>query len=451
MSPTKSIPGVRPLGLLVRGVVGIATVAAAIGVFTLLYSTRPETPRQQEGERSLTVRTVTAALEQTAPSWRGYGAAEARHAADIASEVTALVLDRPEDIEAGASIKRGETIVRLDDAQYRQRHARAIETINVLNARLETLEAELSSIERSLELAERATELMKWELERLQEAEQQGAAGPAEINRLMRQLTQTQREEEALRERFDQIVPRRKELRSQIAVEEANARLAEIDVERCRITSPIDGRIQRVHVKEGERLSPGGPVARVVNLEQMETPLRAPASAAGELEIGDRIELVADGPGGRTWPAVLSRIAPEADQQTRTITIYAETQQDPHADRRTLLLPGQFVTARIFKASPKQRIPVPRAALRKDGVMVIDEQGRARRRRVEVSHYFEADLPRFDPAERQWAAIETGLSPGDRVIISNLDELAAGQPVSAVDEASEGSLVSNGRDLEPKE
>ena len=47
----------------------------------------------------------------------------------------------------------------------------------------------------------------------------------------------------------------------------------------------------------------------------------------------------------------------------------------------------------------------------------------------------EAAFPELAPGETQWAVIEEGLAPGDRVIIANFQDLEPGAPVRAAAEA----------------
>jgi hypothetical protein len=65
--------------------------------------------------------------------------------------------------------------------------------------------------------------------------------------------------------------------------------------------------------------------------------------------------------------------------------------------------------------------------------MVVDENDRVEPRIVTIAYNVDALYPSLHPHERQWSVIESGIDPGDRVIISNLDELRSGTPVRPVD------------------
>ncbi|MEC9372822.1 MAG: efflux RND transporter periplasmic adaptor subunit, partial [Planctomycetota bacterium] len=422
---------VRPLGVVVRVIIGVVALAAAIAILAVLISTKPRPPRIAEEERTLSVRTVEAQMLPVERVWTGYGSARALNAATISAEIAAVVEERPQSIDAGAVVSRGDLIVRLDDDEFQQRLARSRESIESLRAALRSLDVEEQSLRDSLALAVEATRLMKWEVGAAEAAGARGAAGDVELNRLRRELTAVQREEELLRKQLAQIPPRRAELEAQIAVEQASARLAEIDIERAAIAAPFGGVLQSVDVKQGERVSPGMRIARIVDLATIEIPIRLPVSAAESVRPGDRAILTPEGPVQREWEGRITRIAPEADERTRTITVFIEITQDPSSPPAELLRPGRYLTARVYDSAPHDRIVVPRVAVEDDRVMIVNGENRAQPRDVDIEAYIDARFPSVDPRETQWAVINSGLESGDRIVVSNLDEVAPGLRIIA--------------------
>jgi len=65
--------------------------------------------------------------------------------------------------------------------------------------------------------------------------------------------------------------------------------------------------------------------------------------------------------------------------------------------------------------------------------MIVNGDGLAETRRVSVAYYTEGAFERVHPNEREWAVIEDGLALGERIIISNLDEVHDGELIAAVD------------------
>jgi len=439
MRPVPRRTGLAPLAIGVRFVVGLVVVAAGAGVYLALSATRPEAPRLEERERGVIVRTMTVTPTPARRWWEGFGVARAVRASNVAAEVAGVVVERPEEIDPGAWVEQGDLLVAIDDDEFRQRLERSRQLIASLEAELRGLRVETESLQETLTLAEEAVELTRDEVERLREATGRGAATDVELQRLQRELTTVQRQAEDIRQRLNLIPTREARLAAQIQSERASARLAELDLERATIEAPFTGAIQAVDVNEGERVNVGQRVARVVDLRLMEAPLRIPVSAVGDLRVGGRVELEAEGPERRRWSGTIARIAPEADQSTRTATVFVEIEQAARLGGEPLLLPGQFLTARIYAASAGDELVIPRTAVLDDRVMVVSPEGVAQPRDVQVSYHLEAAFPDLVPGETQWAVVEEGLEAGDRIVISNVADIEPGAPVRVAEQRREAT------------
>lgn len=413
----------------VRALVAAVLIAVGIGVYQVLYATRPSPEMQGVGEEGLPVRVMDVRPVEVARWWEGYGTVRPVREADVAAEVSGVVSQRAEHIDPGEWIERDDVIVRLDDREYEAQYERSLALIDSYKAQLDNLDVEAESLDEQVRLARESIDLIEWEIEQLRAAKIGGAASQVEVERLRVQLKNQQRTLEELRRQRGSIGPRRAQIEAQLASERSSARLAELNVERCTIRAPISGVIQRVDVREGERVSIGSPVARIVDVRVLEVPLQVPISAGHKLRVGDPAELISRSSAERVWRARTSRIAPEADPSTRTITVFVEMEQDVPKGSAPDLIPGRFVMARVREAGTRDGIVVPRRVIRDDRVMVVDAAGRVEARDVSIAHYAEARYPSLDEFEEQWAVISAGLGPGDRVIVSNLDEITPGMAV----------------------
>jgi multidrug efflux pump subunit AcrA (membrane-fusion protein) len=290
--------------------------------------------------------------------------------------------------------------------------------------------AQLDAAEQDLALAER-------DLSRTREALSAGAGSPSEIDARVAAVNRARLTLEGLRERLVTWEPRRLAAIASRDGARAEAAIAERDLARTRITAPIDGVLASVGPRAGDLLAPGTPVARIVDLTRVEVPLRVPSSAAGSVRVGDAIRIFADAEPDRAWEARLTRIAPEADAGTRTITCFAEVLQ-PGAtpDEPGALLPGRFVTGRVRGHADGTALVVPRRAVDRDFVFVAQSAGGGEngqgavvaRVRVRVERFAAGPLPELDPVETEWAVLapSEALPPGTPVITTNLDQLADG-------------------------
>ncbi len=433
----------RIIAYTTRGVVSVVILILGAGVFQYFKATRPQVPRSEAGADSRLVEVMVAQPVPAARLWQGFGTAEARYVAEVASEISGLVVDRPQAIEPGRAVHKGQTLLVIDDRDYLAQHDIAEQNAARFESQLQMLDVEQKNWTDQLALAREELAVAQTEYDRTREAVENGAGSPIEVDRRRREYTAALRIVRQLEEEVDKIAPRRSDLEASLKLERNRAAMALRDVQRCTIGSPIDGALQFVSAQQGERVAAGTVIARVVNLELIRVPLALPQSAQASVRVGDPVLLESDTMGW-CWSGRIERLAPEADASTRTLTAFAEVAQAPDAEM--LLMPGRFVHATVTSA-PVERFVVPRRALTGDAVMV-DEHGVAARRRVNVAYHMRQAFAQLHPSEQEWVvlAAESGLQRGDRIILSNVDEIRPGEKVRSSEANDDGRLSRSGDD-----
>ncbi|MFG0257362.1 MAG: efflux RND transporter periplasmic adaptor subunit [Phycisphaerales bacterium JB043] len=414
-------------------VLAVVLLAVAGATVAALVATKPEPPKEEIAFAPLAVRTLNATPVPISRQWEGFGTASAPVSSDIAALVSGPIIERPDHINPGAWVASGELIAQIDPDEYEQRLARAQQQAASIQAQLASLTVEEESSQVSLSLAEEAVTYTQNELSRLRDAASRGVATQNEIERLLRELTSVEREAQTIRERLTTVPSRRNRLEADLAARQADIELAQLDLERTRIVAPFEGALQDVDVQVGERVNVNQVSARIVDLRRIEVALRLPVSAVVSLTPGDPVNLRADNPSGQIWSATIERIAPEADPATRTATAYVTYNQPADSWQDNLLLPGQFVTATISAGTPQARIVLPRSAVVADRVYILDENSTSQPRQVSVAHHHEGAIPELLPTNTQWVVIESGIAPGETVILSNLEDLKTGLPVTTLE------------------
>ncbi|GJM18245.1 MAG: MexE family multidrug efflux RND transporter periplasmic adaptor subunit [Phycisphaeraceae bacterium] len=426
------------MSILFRTGLVVAALGVAIGIFVLLFMSRREIEHDDTAVAHPIVTSVTARERQVARAWEGYGTARSMNVADVSAEVAGRVVARPDAIEAGASIAAGDVLVEIDPVDFAQRAAAAEQAAAALEAELGGLEVEETRLREQVSLARGERDAAQRDYDRVREAVERGAGSQSEVDRYLSALRASDRVLSTLEQQLDLIPSRRAGVRARLAGERANLRVAQEDLARATVTSPISGVLQSVGPEVGERVNIGAMVARVVDLSRVEVPVRLPVSAFRSVSVGAEVELASDGPESAAWSGRIARIAPEADARARTVTVFVEVSQDP--DAGGILLPGQFVVGRVSGRDNGARVVVPRRAVESDRVLVADasaEPGAAsvRAAGVRVLYYVEGRFPAIDPAETEWAVLGPGsdLQPGESVIVSNLEQLRAGMVVEPRD------------------
>ncbi len=211
-------------------------------------------------------------------------------------------------------------------------------------------------------------------------------------------------------------------------VAEARLRSAELQLSKSVLRAPWRGRVGKKYVEVGDFVSPGQPVAELLDTRRLEVHAPAPASSVPTLAAGLSVELRIDGYAGQTFPATITRLGTELDAATRTLDVIADL--DNSAGH---LRPG--MTARMVV--PRERIAgallVPLDAFIEVGdetvVYVVDTSSRvpvASQRKVELG-----------PVIGERVVVTSGLEPTDQVIVEGRFQVAEGQRVDPEIEAPE--------------
>lgn len=200
-----------------------------------------------------------------------------------------------------------------------------------------------------------------------------------------------------------------------------------LQLEYCRITAPISGRIGLRLVDRGNIVranDPNGlmiitqlePIALVFTIPQDEIPrvqerIRVEESLIVEAYDRDFTKKLATG--------MLSAIDNQVDAMTGTLRLKAMFENKEH-----LLFPNQFVNARLLIETMKDALVVPTAALQRGPqqmyVYVVDPKTK----KVSLREVL------VGPAENNRTCILSGLAAGEIVVTDGLDKLQPGAEVS---------------------
>ena len=217
------------------------------------------------------------------------------------------------------------------------------------------------------------------------------------------------------------------QLEAQVAQDQAAIDNARAQLSYTIIVSPIDGRTGIRQVDQGNLVHASDttgivvitmlrPIAVVFTLPQQNLPAVAAAQAQGTPEALALAQGDADGtPLDRGTLAVLDN---QVDPTTGTIKLKA---MFPNEHLR--LWPGAFVTVRLLVQTRHDAVVVPSAAVQRGPagpyLYVVGEDLAARRRAVAIGHE--------DP---QASIVESGLRPGERVVVDGAARLSDGAKVS---------------------
>ncbi|MDB5611000.1 MAG: efflux transporter periplasmic adaptor subunit [Bradyrhizobium sp.] len=343
------------------------------------------------------------------------GRIEATNRVSVVARVTAFLEKRT--FNEGAEVKTGDLLYQLERGPF--------------EADLEAKKAQVAQLQATLVNAKLTTERARTLL-----------SGPA-----------------GQQSTYDAAVASQESLEAQVQAAQAQVHLSQINLDYTEIHSPIDGMIGRTAVTDGNVVSPSsGVLTTIVSQDPMYVTF--PVSVREALTLRERY--VTRGgfkaviirirlPDGRLYDQTgqLNFVNNTIAQNTDTIilrgTIPNPTLHDPSTTRSTVreLTDNEFVTVSLEGVQPVEVLAIPRSAVLSDQqgeyVYVVGADNKAEQRRIKLGQ-----------STSTIAAVTSGLSLGDKVIVEGLQRVRPGQPVapgpaSALIQSSLKESVDDGR------
>lgn len=172
------------------------------------------------------------------------------------------------------------------------------------------------------------------------------------------------------------------------------------------ITSPIDGVVSELSVREGAAFSPGAPLFRVNGLSSVWVNARIPEANVSVVAQGSRVTASATAWPGASFEGKVIALLPEVDAQTRTLTARAKL-----ANPEGRLAPGMFVSLSFAAPTSEPQLVVPTEAVIATGsrtvVIVAQESG----------SFGVADVTTGAESNGRTAILK-GLSEGQSIVLS---------------------------------
>src|ERR1700733_2338471 len=323
------------------------------------------------------------------------GRIEAINRVSVVARVTGF-LDQRLFVE-GAEIKKGDLLYRLERGPF--------------EADLASKQATVAQLQATLENAKLTTERARTLL-----------GGPA-----------------GQQSTYDAAIANQRSLEAQVQSAQAQVQSSQINLDYTDIRSPIDGKIGRTAVTEGNVVSPGsGVLTTIVSQDPMYVLFPVPVRAG--LELRDRyatrggfnaVVIKIRLTDGRLYDQTgqLNFVDNTVAQSTDTISVRGAIPNPPLHDPSTTggpvreLTDGEFVTVMLEGVQPVEVLAIPRSAVLSDQqgdyVFTVGADNKAEQRRIQLGQ----STPTI-------AAVINGLALGDKVIVEGLQRVRPGQPVA---------------------
>ena len=206
-------------------------------------------------------------------------------------------------------------------------------------------------------------------------------------------------------------------LRASIQASEAAMKLADRQLRDTEIRAPFNGVVERRLINLGELVREQMPVMAIVRLDPLKVTAEIPEKMAPWIDNGRPVEMHVDAYPTRTFTGKVTRISPAVNTSTRAFPFEAVV---PNSEG--ILKPGTFARVHVESGKVDEVLTLPFAAL----------QYRYGVNRAFVVSGDRLEMRELQVGERLGDRIEvtSGLKPGERVVVSDVDTLNGGELVA---------------------
>lgn len=346
---------------------------------------------------------ITVAKPQSAPNVIEVpGRVQAVRTAEVRARVDGIVQERL--YEEGSDVREGQKLFLIDPSEYQA-------AVNAAKAALVRAQATAANAEQ--------------DVQRYKGLVQDGAISQQE---------------------YDSAVAALRTARADVAQARAQLQSAQLNLSHTIVTAPIAGRAGRAQVTEGALVSAAA-ATLLTTIEQLD-PVYVNFSqssaellqvrrevAQGQLKVPElrrvEVHLILEDGSQYTDKGHIDFLDLAINQETGTVALRAE-----FPNPKWLLLPGQFVRARIEAGTRPNAILIPQRAVQLSqqgaSVMLVGDNNIVAARPVQLG----------EQQQGAWV-IREGLEAGDRVIVSGLQKVRPGQPVRIAESGSRPAAASS--------
>lgn len=289
--------------------------------------------KKVQPEKPLPVVAVTPAVIAPHQSVvHGFGEAQAHYVTRLSAEVEGQVVWVSEQLERGASVRKDDLLVRIEDTPYREA---------VSSAQAQVSQSKLALLQEEREAQQARNDWAR-----------SGLEGQPDSPLLLRE-------------------PQLEAARQALTQAEAALASAQLRLARAEIKAPFDGVIETRQIAPGDYLQPGVEIASIFGRDRVEIAVSLPVEQwqllpdLPKMMTGDyHVNLKAKDGSGQ-WQGRVLRADWQLDRQNRQRTVIVAV--DRPLDLQPALLPGTFVAASFPGQQQESLMAVPASALSRGG------------------------------------------------------------------------------------
>lgn len=273
-------------------------------------------------------------------------------------------------VKEGDHVKKGQSLLQLDNADARSQAARAQAQLKAAQASVDAVERggsqeELLTLQAQLVKARADRDSAQRSLDAFRRLQQKGAASTGELKEAENTLQRAQADlnllEQKQKQRYSK--PEVERVEAQQAEAQAGYAAAEEILRKSSLVAPLDGVVYSLPVKEGAYVQAGDLLLQEANLSQIVVRAYVDEPDIGRLAEGQKTEITWDALPSRVWQGMVSTIPSTVKLHGARNVGETTCLVDNHDFK---LLPNTNVSVTVITAQHDNVLTIPREALRQD-------------------------------------------------------------------------------------
>ncbi|MCB1807515.1 MAG: MFP transporter, partial [Candidatus Competibacteraceae bacterium] len=327
-----------------------------LGALAIYYSSMLKDKPEQliVDERASKVRVIKVTKQDVIPRAIGYGSVRPSRTWDAVAEVAGQVVWVSDQLKKGHRIQAGTEILRIDDANYQLILAQIEAELKVADVKDRTTRASLTIAEKDLKIASE-------DLNRKQDLRKKGTIAQAEVDAAERLMLGSESQVQNLHNTLALTAAEKRVLASKKSI-------AELDLDRTRLSTPFEVRITDVKIGEAQYANKGQLLFSADSLDVAEIEALFPIGVLRPLINASQTDPSNERPGVMglqatvrlhtathkvEWPARIDRVSSVIDPQTQSLGVVVAIDrpaEQAQPGQRPPLYRNTFVEVALFSA-----------------------------------------------------------------------------------------------------
>lgn len=402
---------------LVRGffqvLLPLVVLAAALGIYSYLKSTKPAARKRPPQEAVFAVRSIPVAFANYQPFLTLYGTTVAGREVELRSLVAGKVERAGAQLLAGGEVKAGDTLIEIDPFDYRIAISEIDAQLAEARAKIAETTASIAVETGNLSSAKEQLAIAAVDLKRAESLGQRGTVSKRTIDD--RRLIAVQRRQQVAQSQNNLLVweARKKQQTATIARLETTLERARKRLVETKLKAPFNAYVTDVGAQVGRMLNVNDRVATLIDRDWIDVRFTLTDRQFGRLRTGGGDFIGRDvevrwnvGRDPLVYKAKIERIDGRVSAESGGVQVYARiaNPRQPVAVR-----PGIFVEVRVADTTFERVAKVPGEAVYDASTVYAVVDGRLKARKISVIGTSGSDL-----------LIEGEIKAGEKVLVTRL-------------------------------